>query len=121
MFSNFPHRFFNTTNIAFDSKTNIISRKLGIPEVPKKPITPYLRYLNEVRPSIKVKSPREAVTIAAAQWKKLDENQKQKYKREFENDKVVARSTMNTIKLVNILINHFRLYGLKKKKPMIKN
>lgn len=84
-------RFLSVTNVVCDSKTNIISRKLGIPERPKKPLTGYYRFLRDVRPSIQktVSSPREVQTVAAAQWKKLDENQKQKYNQEFEQEKVL--------------------------------
>lgn len=74
----------------YESKTNLISRKLGIPERPKKPLTGYLRFLNEIRPTIEktVKTQREIPTIAATQWKKLDESKKQKYNLEFEKEKV---------------------------------
>lgn len=84
------YRFFTTTNIAFDSKANVISRNLGLPERPKKPLTGYLRYMNEVRPVVSqsVKTAKEVPVIVAAQWKKLDEGQKQKYNQAFLNDKV---------------------------------
>lgn len=61
-----------------------------MPERPKKPLTGYLRYLNEQRPVIaqRVQSPREVPGVAAAQWKKLDESQKQKYNQAFLNEKV---------------------------------
>lgn len=87
----FDCRFFGTTNVAYDSKTNVIARRLGIPERPKKPLTAYFRFLKEVRPVIQqsVKHEREVPTVAAAQWKKLDENQKQKYFQAFEKDKVI--------------------------------
>lgn len=83
-------RFFGTTNLLCDSKANAIARKLGIPERPKKPLTGYFRFLNEVRPAIQksVKHEKEVPAIAAAQWKKLDESQKQKYMQAFEKDKV---------------------------------
>lgn len=76
--------------MVLDSKTNVISRNLGIPEGPKKPLTSYFRFLKEVRPLIKptVNHEREVTTAAAAQWKKLDENQKQKYIQAFEKEKV---------------------------------
>lgn len=85
------YRFFGTTNVAYDSKANVIARKLGIPERPKKPLTAYFRFLREVRPVIQptVKHEREVPGVAAAQWKKLDENQKQKYFQAFEKDKVI--------------------------------
>lgn len=44
-----------------------------------------------MRPVIQptVKHEREVPGVAAAQWKKLDENQKQKYFQAFEKDKVI--------------------------------
>lgn len=83
-------RYFTTTNVAFDSKANVISRNLGLPARPKKPLTGFLRYLNEVRPVVSqsVKSPKEVPVVVAAQWKNLDEGQKQKYNQAFLNEKV---------------------------------
>lgn len=76
--------------MVYDSKANVISRRLGIPERPKKPLTSYIRFLQEIRPSIQqsAKNIREIPVIAAAQWKKLDTNQKQKYIQEYEKEKV---------------------------------
>lgn len=90
MTSTIPYRFLTTTNVAFDSKANAISRNLGLPERPKKPMTGYLRYLNELRPVVSqsAKTPREVLTIAAARWKQLDESQKEKYNQAFLNEKV---------------------------------
>lgn len=84
------YRCFTTTNVAFDSRANVISRNLGLPERPKKPLTGYLRYLVEQQPAVRqsVKSPREVPIVIAAQWKKLDENQKQKYNQAFLNERV---------------------------------
>lgn len=83
-------RFLSVTNVVCDSKVNVIARKLGIPERPKMPLTGYYRFMRDNRPSIAktAKSPREVPIIAAAQWKKLEESQKQKYNREFELEKV---------------------------------
>lgn len=83
-------RYLSSTNVVFDSKSNVISRRLGIPERPKKPISSYLRFLQEVRPTLQQseKNVREIPVMAAAQWKKLDANQKQKYIQEYEKEKV---------------------------------
>lgn len=88
-----PYRFLTTTNVAFDSKANVINRNLSLPERPKKPMTGYLRYLNEQRPIVgqSVKLPREIPVVVAAQWKKLDEGQKQKYNQAFLNEKVINK------------------------------
>lgn len=84
-------RLLSVTNVVFESKTNQISRKLGIPERPKKPIIGFYRFLKEVRPSIQktVKSQCEVVTLAATQWKNLDENKKKLYNSEYEDEKVL--------------------------------
>lgn len=46
--------------------------------------------MNEVRPVVSqsVKSPKEVPAVVAAQWRKLDEGQKQKYNQAFLNEKV---------------------------------
>lgn len=68
----------------------MIARRLGIPERPKKPLSAFMRFLQEIRPSIQAstKLPREVPRIASTQWKKLDANQKQKYVAEFEKENV---------------------------------
>lgn len=81
-------RFFGGTNVVFDSQLNVIARKLGIPERPKRPMSGYYRFLQEVRPTIQGKTAREILVVAAAQWNKLDDGQKQKYIREYEHEKV---------------------------------
>lgn len=70
----------------------MIARRLGIPERPKKSLTPFFRFLRETRPSIKpsAKNAREVTAICAAQWKKLDESHKQKYIQEYEKEKVFS-------------------------------
>lgn len=87
----FLFRFLSVTNVVCDSKTNVISRRLGIPERPKKPLTGYYRFLKDVSPSLQktAKNQREVTTIVAAQWKTLDDTQKQKYIREYEAEKVL--------------------------------
>lgn len=91
MYTPYLFRLLSVTNVVFESKTNVISRKLGIPERPKKPMIGFYRFVKEVRPSIQktVKNQREVLTIAATQWKKLDENQKKLYNSEYEDEKVI--------------------------------
>lgn len=90
----YARRYFTTTNVAFDSKANVISRNLGLPARPKKPLSGFLRYLNEVRPVVSqsVKIPKQVPVVAAEQYKKLDEGQKQKYHQEFLNEKVFQQT-----------------------------
>lgn len=90
-FPPFPlFRSLSSANVVLYSKANVILRRLGIPERPKKPLTAYIRFLQEIRPSIQqsAKNIQEVPTIGAAQWKKLDENHKQKYIQEYEKEKV---------------------------------
>lgn len=91
MYTSYLFRLLSATNVVFESKTNLISRRLGIPERPKKPIVGFYRFLQEVRPSIQktVKNQREVLTLAATQWKNLDENKKKSYNSEYENEKVL--------------------------------
>ena len=72
----------------FDSQSNVIARKLGIPERPKKPMTGFYRFLQEVRPTIQGKTNREIPIVAAEKWNKLDAGHKQKYIREYEQERV---------------------------------
>lgn len=94
-------RLINTTTVC-SSKVNDISRKLGIPLRPKKPLPGYLRFMKEIQPSIKssVKSPREIPVVVAARWKALGDSEKAKYHEQFEKEKVHTRFTI--IKLIQL-------------------
>lgn len=89
-------RCFTTTKTVQASLINKISRKHGIPERPKKPMHPFLRYLVENRSQIHqtVGDHRKVFVAASVQWKKLDENQKQKYKDEYTKEHVVYKQKM---------------------------
>lgn len=83
-------RFLSSTNVVFDSQRNIITRKLGIPQRPKKPLTSYFRFMKEIRPSVGkiAKNPKEVPILVAAEWKKLDNSEKEKYYEEYKKDLV---------------------------------
>lgn len=89
-------RCLTTTAIYYDSITNTISRKLGIPERPKKPIIPFLRYVAENRSQIKqiVNDRRKVFTVAALQWKELDATQKQKYEVEYAKEHEIFKQKL---------------------------
>lgn len=76
--------------VANMSKFNKIVNKLGIPEPPKKPSTGYIRFSQEVRNSLNApgKSLIENTALIALQWKKLSDEQKGKYNREFKKEHV---------------------------------
>ncbi|XP_031630335.1 transcription factor A, mitochondrial-like [Contarinia nasturtii] len=84
----FP-RFLTCTNVIWKgSQKNEILRKLNIPERPKRPIRGYLRFVKEFFPSQKKsgKPAKEVISLAAIEWKKFDDSQKQRYNQEFERE-----------------------------------
>ena len=58
-------------------------RARPLPQGPKKPITPYFAYINEVRPAFKAKNPGTPVTelakLMGAAWKEMGAAEKKKY------------------------------------------
>ena len=79
------------------STYNKIIEKLGIPEKPpKKPITGFIRFAQERRDWSKdsSKSLSKVTTLAAAEWKQLSDEQKEKYNVEFK--KQYVRSSLTT-------------------------
>lgn len=80
----------NTQTASYSSKNSKIFQKLGIQEPPKAPINGFLRFIAEVRPSLKnsVKSNSEITVKASEQWKQLSDGQKQKYVQAYEKEHV---------------------------------
>jgi len=74
----------------FASKT--LNELAGLPPKPKKPLTPYFRFLQQARPQVKMQNPNmsatELIKIVAKQWEQADAATKsqleQEYKRERE-------------------------------------
>lgn len=70
-----------------------IEKNLGLPISPKKPLTPYFRFLLEVRPEIKANNPKSSfqdiTRIAAKKWADVSETKKNKYETEFKKEQVV--------------------------------
>lgn len=84
-----PHlRYLPAVGVKQDTKN--LLKSLNIPEKPKKPMTPYFRFVRDNRDSILKKNPEYKLTdIAkkcAEQWKTVDANVKQKYEQEFKNE-----------------------------------
>lgn len=67
-----------------------LEEKLGLPTKPKRPSTPYFRFLNEQRTSVQAKNPKlkaiEVVATMAEMWKKLDATKKEKYAKGFKDE-----------------------------------
>lgn len=67
------------------SRISKIVYKLGIPEPPKKPLNGYLRFQQENRESLQKSSKSQAqlISLGAAQWQRLSDDEKSKYNSEF--------------------------------------
>lgn len=67
-----------------------IEEKLGLPTKPKKPASPYFRFMKEIRPSVQTKNPKlkqfEIVGVVAKMWKSLDETKKEKYAKGYKEE-----------------------------------
>lgn len=72
------------------SNFNQIYQKLDIPEPPKRPLTSFFRFMQENIRSGESSSerPLKQVIEAAAQWKQMSEEQKEKYNDEYKKDMV---------------------------------
>lgn len=64
--------------------------KLGLPAKPKRPSTPYFRFMTEIRPTFQAKNPKlkttEVVAAIGKLWKSLDESKKEKYSKGFKDE-----------------------------------
>lgn len=73
-------------------KSKTLEERLGMAERPKKPLTPYFRFMRETRPSLLAKNPNlktgEVVKQMAKQWETVDEKQKQTYQEAYKLEKV---------------------------------
>jgi transcription factor A, mitochondrial len=72
--------------------TKSIEDKLGLPQRPKKPLTPYFRFLVEARPTIMKDNPQmkaiEIVQLCAKKWSTIDEATKAKLTEEYQKEKI---------------------------------
>lgn len=71
-------------------KTKDLIKDLRIPDKPKKPLTPYFRYLSEHRSSVAQKNPGLKLTDVAKKcaedWKSVDPAVKEKYDKEYKSE-----------------------------------
>lgn len=71
--------------------TKTLEEKLGLPKKPKKPLTPYFRYMVNSRDEIKQANPginaKEIVQHCARNWAEVDENLKKKLTEEYLKEK----------------------------------
>lgn len=89
----FFHSFINNqiACVANVSTYNKIIENLGIPEKPpKKPVTGFIRFAQERRDSYKDSSKplSEVTSLAAAEWRQLSDEQKEKYNVEYKKQYV---------------------------------
>lgn len=77
-------------NIRQPPKT--VEERLGLPLRPKKPLTPYFRYLLSIRPEIAKSNPQmkaiDVVTLCAKKWLDVDEATKKKLNDEYQKEKI---------------------------------
>lgn len=68
-----------------------MEEKLGLPPRPKKPLTPYFRFLAEVRPRVTKENPDlgaiQVVATCAKQWANVDDNLRKKLTDEYMKEK----------------------------------
>ncbi|XP_065344503.1 transcription factor A, mitochondrial-like [Cloeon dipterum] len=67
-----------------------VEEKHGIPARPKKPQTPYLKYINQLRPNLVKANPNlkftEITKLAGAEWQKLSATQRKPFEANFSNE-----------------------------------
>ncbi|XP_055709653.1 transcription factor A, mitochondrial [Phlebotomus papatasi] len=79
--------------LAQSASTKTVEERVGLPPKPKKPLTPYFRYMQEVRPKMAAENSQltmgELIRNIAKQWKTVDDSKKRKYEEEFRKDQAV--------------------------------
>lgn len=67
-----------------------LEEKLGLPAKPKRPASPYFRFMSEMRTSVQAKNPKlsqlEVVSTIGEMWNKLDATKKEKYGKGYKDD-----------------------------------
>lgn len=73
--------------------TKTLEERIGLPEKPKKPLTPYFRFLKEERPSIAAANPDASLTdvvkLVAKKWATESETKKKQLEEMYKKDQVV--------------------------------
>ncbi|XP_046405972.1 transcription factor A, mitochondrial-like isoform X2 [Ischnura elegans] len=71
----------------------------SLPEKPKKPLTPYFRFMAEMRPELKKSHPdckvTELVRLLADKWEKFPQETKQKYLEDYKKDLLAYSNVKN--------------------------
>lgn len=66
---------------------------MGLPPKPKKPLTPFFRYIKQVRPTVLAENPNLKVTdvikTISKKWETVDPALKQKFQEEYQREKMV--------------------------------
>lgn len=74
-----------------NSSTRTIEERLGLPPRPRKPLTPFFRYMMSARPKVQIEKPEmsamEISKLVAKTWAGFTEQQKMKYSLEYEQEK----------------------------------
>ncbi|KAM7363476.1 mitochondrial transcription factor A isoform 2-T5 [Cochliomyia hominivorax] len=70
-----------------------LEEKAGLPPKPKKPLTPYFRFMKEQRPKLQAANPKlslvEVVKQVSKQWEKADPSLKERLQQEYKKEQQV--------------------------------
>lgn len=73
-----------------------VEMHLGLPEKPKKPLTPFFRFLKEIQPELKANNPtvpqKDIIKLTGEQWAKVDPNKKKILEAEYKKDQMAYLS-----------------------------
>uniref|UniRef100_A0A1L8DHZ4 Putative transcription factor a mitochondrial isoform x2 n=1 Tax=Nyssomyia neivai TaxID=330878 RepID=A0A1L8DHZ4_9DIPT len=72
--------------------------RVGLPPKPKRPLTPYFRYMQEVRPKVEAENSQlpmvDLIKKIGKQWGAMDDVRKKKYQEEYKKEQVVYHQKM---------------------------
>lgn len=75
-----------------------LEQKVGLPPKPKKPLTPFFRFIKQVRPSIIAENPHfkatDIIKTISKQWETVDPDLKQKFQEEYQREKTSYVETL---------------------------
>lgn len=75
-----------------------LEEKLGLPVKPKRPTTPYFRFMHEMRPTLQAKNPKlkstELVAMIGKMWTSLDDAKKEKFSKGFKDEMLAYTNVM---------------------------
>ncbi|XP_055844704.1 transcription factor A, mitochondrial [Episyrphus balteatus] len=74
-----------------------LEEKVGLPPKPKKPLTPFFRYIKQVRPTILAENPHfkatDVIKTISKQWETVDPALKLKFQEEYQREKTIYVET----------------------------